>query len=242
MSKGKLILYIVLSLVGSAVFYFVVMFVGGVIVNNRINNMLEYEYDDTYWYDNESITEEELYKEVDDVEIVDTTVFAEPHELESVAEQIQAAMIQFVDEEENTPMIEISETDGSDGINVVREHRGEVTVESNAPVDDNIVFDAVEIMPSFPGGDAALMNWLSQHISYPPLAAENGIQGTVVVQFVVKKDGSIGEVRVVRGKDPDLDKEAVRVVRAMPRFIPGRTNGQPVNVWFTLPIRFRLQQ
>ncbi|MDE6345014.1 MAG: energy transducer TonB, partial [Muribaculaceae bacterium] len=67
-----------------------------------------------------------------------------------------------------------------------------------------------------------------------------GIQGQVVVQFVVTKDGSVGEVKVVRSKDPDLDKEAVRVVKTLPKFIPGKMNGQNVNVWFTLPIRFKL--
>ena len=85
------------------------------------------------------------------------------------------------------------------------------------------------------------MKYLSEHIKYPPMAAENNIQGRVVVQFVVTKTGSIGEVKVVRGKDPDLDKEAVRVVKSLPKFIPGKMNGHPVNVWFTLPVNFRLQ-
>ncbi|MDE6086501.1 MAG: energy transducer TonB, partial [Muribaculaceae bacterium] len=92
-----------------------------------------------------------------------------------------------------------------------------------------------------PGGEGELMKYLNKNLTYPTLAAENGIQGTVLLQFVVQKDGSIGEVKVVRSKDPDLDKEAVRVVKGMPKFIPGRMNGQPVNVWFTLPVRFKLQ-
>ena len=73
------------------------------------------------------------------------------------------------------------------------------------------------------------------------MAMENGVQGRVVVQFVVTKDGSVGQVKVMRGKDPDLDKEAVRVVKSLPRFIPGKMNGQAVNVWYTLPISFKLQ-
>ncbi|MDE6317852.1 MAG: energy transducer TonB, partial [Muribaculaceae bacterium] len=76
---------------------------------------------------------------------------------------------------------------------------------------------------------------------YPTMAMENNVQGRVVVQFVVTKDGSIGEVKVARGKDPDLDKEAVRVVKTLPKFIPGKMNGQAVNVWYTLPINFKLQ-
>lgn len=106
---------------------------------------------------------------------------------------------------------------------------------------DNEVFTSVEQMPDFPGGQAALLQWVSQHLQYPPVAAENGIQGRVTVQFVVTKTGSIGQVKVVRGKDPDLDREAIRVVKSLPKFTPGKMNGHPVNVWYTLPITFRLQ-
>ena len=112
---------------------------------------------------------------------------------------------------------------------------------SESTTTPNQVYQAAEQMPQFPGGEAALMKWLSDHIQYPPIAAENGVQGRVVLQFVVKKDGSIGEVKVARGKDPDLDREAVRVVRGLPKFIPGKMNGQAVNVWYTLPVTFRLQ-
>lgn len=103
------------------------------------------------------------------------------------------------------------------------------------------MFTSVEQMPEFPGGQAALMSWLANHIKYPAMAQENGVQGRVVVQFVVKTDGSIGDVKVVRSKDPDLDKEAVRVVKTFPNFTPGKMNGQPVNVWYTLPVSFKLQ-
>lgn len=129
---------------------------------------------------------------------------------------------------------------GTDDLNVVREHKEEVIVEEKTVYEENHVFQSVEQMPQFPGGDAELMKYLSNNIHYPTIAAENGIQGRVTVQFVVKRDGSVGEVKVVRGKDPDLDKEAVRVVKTLPNFIPGKMNGQPVNVWFTLPVNFRL--
>ena len=102
-------------------------------------------------------------------------------------------------------------------------------------------FEAVEQMPQFPGGEAELMKYISNNIKYPTMAMENNIQGRVVVQFVVTKSGKIGEVKVVRSKDPDLDKEAVRVVKSLPNFIPGKMNGQAVNVWYTLPITFKLQ-
>ncbi len=107
--------------------------------------------------------------------------------------------------------------------------------------EENKVFDVVEENPSFPGGQSALMQWLNENIKYPVIAAENGIEGRVIVQFVVSKTGSISDVRVVRGVDPSLDKEAVRVVSNMPNWTPGRQNGTTVNVRFTLPVTFRLQ-
>lgn len=106
--------------------------------------------------------------------------------------------------------------------------------------EENKVFDVVEQMPSFPGGTAALMNYLGQNIKYPVIAEENGIQGRVIVQFVVGKDGHISDVRVAKSVDPSLDKEAVRVVKGMPRWIPGKQNGQAVTVRYTLPVTFRL--
>ena len=105
---------------------------------------------------------------------------------------------------------------------------------------DNKIFDVVEERPSFPGGDAALTQWLSSNIKYPVIAAENGIQGRVVVQFVISKTGVIRDVKVLRGVEPSLDKEAVRVIRSMPRWTPGKQNNTPVNVRYTLPITFRL--
>lgn len=107
--------------------------------------------------------------------------------------------------------------------------------------EESKVFDVVEEQPSFPGGQGALMQWLSDNIKYPVIAAENGIQGRVIVQFVVSKTGSISNVNVVRGVDPSLDKEAVRVVKAMPNWTPGKQNGTTVNVRYTLPVTFRLQ-
>ena len=130
---------------------------------------------------------------------------------------------------------------GTDDRNVVREHKDEIVVEEKKPVEENKVFTTVEQMPQFPGGDAELMKYIQKNLKYPPVAMENNIQGRVVVQFVVTRTGKVGEIKVVRGKDPDLDKEAVRVVRSLPDFIPGKMNGQAVNVWFTLPITFKLQ-
>ncbi|MBD5199474.1 MAG: energy transducer TonB [Bacteroidales bacterium] len=130
---------------------------------------------------------------------------------------------------------------GTDDINVVREYKEEVIVEEKAPVDDNQVFQSVEQMPQFPGGEGALLKWIGDHLRYPTMAAENNIQGRVVVSFVVTKTGKIGEVKILRARDPDLDKEAIRVVKSLPDFIPGKMNGQAVNVWYNLPVNFKLQ-
>ena len=132
--------------------------------------------------------------------------------------------------------------EGTDDRNVVREHKNEVIVEEKKPEPvKEEVFRAVEQMPRFPGGEQALMKYLSTHINYPTMAMENNVQGRVVVQFVVTKTGKIGEVKVVRSVDRDLDKEAVRVCKTLPDFIPGKMNGQAVNVWYTLPVSFKLQ-
>ena len=103
---------------------------------------------------------------------------------------------------------------------------------------ENKVFDIAEQMPSFKGN---VNQWLAQNLSYPAVAAENGIQGRVIVNFVVEKDGSISNVQVVRSVDPALDREAVNTVKRMPKWNPGMNNGQPARVKFTLPVTFKLQ-
>ena len=107
--------------------------------------------------------------------------------------------------------------------------------------EENKVFDVVEQMPSFPGGPSALMAYLSSHVKYPAVAEENGIQGRVTVQFVVEKDGSVTDVKTMKSVDPSLDREAERVVRSMPKWIPGKQNGSAVRVKYFVPVVFRLQ-
>ncbi len=104
------------------------------------------------------------------------------------------------------------------------------------------IFVVVEEQPEFPGGNAAMMKFLSDNIKYPVIAQENGIQGRVITNFVVERDGSITDVQVVRGVDPSLDKEAIRVIQSMPKWKAGRQRGSAVRVRFTLPVVFRLQQ
>ena len=104
-----------------------------------------------------------------------------------------------------------------------------------------MVFDVVDEMPQFPGGPQALFEYLSKSIKYPIVAEDNGAQGRIIVSFIVERDGSITDVKVVKSVDPPLDQEAIRVVKAMPRWIPGKQNGSTVRVKYTVPVTFRLQ-
>ncbi len=103
------------------------------------------------------------------------------------------------------------------------------------------VYDMVEQAPQFPGGPQALMKWIGENVRYPVAAQEAGVQGRVICQFVIQADGTIGETKIMRGVSPELDAEALRIVKAMPAWTPGMQDGQAVNVRYTLPVTFRLQ-
>lgn len=113
--------------------------------------------------------------------------------------------------------------------------------EKTSPGDEPIFIDT-EQMPGFPGGDTALMKWLRENTNYPAGAVARSIQGRVVVRYVILSDGSITDVQIVKSLDRDCDREAIRVVEAMPKWIPGKQGGKPVNVYFTLPIVFKLSK
>ncbi len=99
----------------------------------------------------------------------------------------------------------------------------------------------VDDKPMFPGGDDAMYTWINQNIHYPATAAEDAVQGRVVVEFEIAPDGTIDKAKIVRGRHPDLDRESLRLIKSMPRWIPGRVNGRPVRVVYTLPVTFKLQ-
>jgi len=109
------------------------------------------------------------------------------------------------------------------------------------PVEKEQIHVTVEQMPQFPGGEGELMKYLRDNIKYPPMASEAGIQGKVVLRFVVGKNGEVTDVIIQRSLDPSCDKEAIRVVKSMPKWLPGKQNGVPVLVYYTLPVTFRLQ-
>ncbi|MCQ2194210.1 MAG: TonB family protein [Paludibacteraceae bacterium] len=139
----------------------------------------------------------------------------------------------------NEEVVESREIKGEDVNAVV-----EIPTVVEQPVEEEQIeeiFTIVEEKPSFPGGDKALMEYLSKNIKYPTIAAESGIKGRVTVSFVVNKDGKIVDVQVVRGVHESLDKEAVRVVQSMPAWKPGKQSGKPVRARYTLPVMFKLQ-
>ena len=110
------------------------------------------------------------------------------------------------------------------------------------PVDEGKVYDVVEQMPSFPGGPAAMMEFISRSIVYPVSALKQELQGRVIVSFIVERDGRLSNAKVVKSVAPDLDKEALRIVKKMPRWIPGQQNGRKVKVKYTVPITFCLNK
>ena len=111
----------------------------------------------------------------------------------------------------------------------------------NKKTSNDKVFEKVEVMPEFPGGEQAMMDFVAKNVQYPKEAMEKEISGRVLVGFIVEKDGSISETEVVKGIGGGCDEEAVRVVKAMPKWKPGKQDGKPVRVHFILPLTFKLQ-
>lgn len=144
-------------------------------------------------------------------------------------------VIEIVDDEEEVEEIEVMdmELDEDTEIEYV-----EIVEESVA---EEEIFTIVEQMPSFPGGDEALFKFLSKSINYPQMAADAGITGTVYITFVVEKDGSVADARILKGIGGGCDEEALRVVKQMPRWQPGKQRGKSVKVQYNLPVRFTLR-
>ena len=162
-----------------------------------------------------------------------------------VAQEVE--VLNVVEDDVKTESIEFSAEDNNTVVEIVEvkeEVKEEVKVEEDKreEVEENVVFKVVETMPSFPGGDAALMKFISDNVRYPAIAQENGIQGRAICQFTVEKDGSITDIQILRSAgDETLDKEAKRVIKSMPKWSPGKQRGKAVRVSYTIPINFRLQ-
>ena len=154
--------------------------------------------------------------------------------------QPETVLSDIIDIQENDVEVETTDFNSED--------EADARVEIQAPIappeeeeEEQVIHIRVEKMPEFPGGQEALNRFLVRNIKYPLLAQENGIQGRVICQFVVNSDGSIVDIAVVRGVEESLDKEAMRVIKSMPKWTPGRQGGKNVRVKYTLPIRFKLQ-
>ncbi len=186
-------------------------------------------------------------KEVTIYDVVDTSLLSEEEiEIVQTAQELPppppppapevVEIINVVENDVQVAEVEINTEDDKDKAVVI-------SAPVSAPIEeeDQVIFQVVEKMPSFPGGDAALFKFLNDNVKYPVIAQENGVQGRVICQFVVNRDGSIVDVEVVRSVDPSLDKEAIRVIKSMPKWSPGQQRGKPVRVKYTLPVNFKLQ-
>lgn len=172
----------------------------------------------------------------DELDIQQTTQDLTPPPPPAPVQEIEALTV--VEDDKEVARVEINTEDTKEEVVIA------APVEA-APVEEEVeeeIFVVVENMPEFPGGQAALFKFLSENVKYPVIAQENGIQGRVICQFTVNKDGSIVDVEVVRsGGDASLDKEAVRVIKSMPKWTPGKQRGKPVRVKYTVPVNFKLQ-
>ena len=249
-NKAVIIVLIILALI----------FIGLILAVNGVFSKAEEET-------NVGIEQEQLslYNPDDEIEEEETEEIPEiPEEKiempkEEVANSIQNTAIDIVKDEEvvnevktqdelkedNRQMGAIDVSDGVDDLTKKTVQEEVVIVEEKpAPKEDNIIYTTANVQqqPEFPGGVEAMYKWIGEHLQYPAAAAEEGAQGRVTVEFVVSKTGAIENVKVVRGRHPALDKEALRVVKAMPKWNPGRNNGQPVKVTYILPVQFKLNQ
>ena len=181
------------------------------------------------------VTDTEFFFE-EEIDIQQTTQETPPPPPPPAVQEVE--VLNVVEDDVETETIEINTEDDKD-VEVV------IAPPVEAPLEDEeeeVIFVVVESMPEFPGGQQALFKYLAENVKYPVIAQENGIQGRVICQFVVNKDGSIVDVVAVRSSgEPSLDKEAIRVIQSMPKWKPGKQRGKPVRVKYTVPVNFRLQ-
>lgn len=160
------------------------------------------------------------------------------------ADKVKNEVMDMETQKEDNTARGVVNQEGSDDADKFKAVQEQVVVKEPEPEKpkEEEIFVAVEQPAEFPGGMGALMKWLGNNIRYPEAAQQNDIQGKVVVKFVVEKDGSIGAADVIKGVDKDLDREAIRVVKKMPKWQPGKNNGVSVRSYFTLPVVFKLAQ
>lgn len=159
------------------------------------------------------------------------------------ADQVKNEVMDMDTQKEDNTARGVVTQEGSDDADKFKAVQEQVVVKEPEPEvkKEEEIFVAVEQPAEFPGGQGALMKWLSQNVRYPETAQQNDVQGRVIVKFVVEKDGSIGTATILKGVDKDLDREALRVVKKMPKWQPGKNNGVAVRSYFNLPVVFKLQ-
>ncbi|MBR1631374.1 MAG: energy transducer TonB [Paludibacteraceae bacterium] len=161
---------------------------------------------------------------------------------EQVIEEVLSDVMEVVDNSTETEAIQMVDQEDNSGVDVGKVIEKPIETKKEEDDDDQVIFVVVETMPEYPGGQAALMKYLSENVRYPAICQEQGIQGRVVCQFTVNKDGSIVDVDVARSSgDANLDKEAKRVISTMPKWKPGKQRGKAVRVKYTVPVTFRIQ-
>jgi protein TonB len=192
---------------------------------------------------NQEIPEENKIKEIENIPppplLKETVQFTPPVVAKDEDVREEDMMLTQQELTDNQVAISVANVEGAKegGVDIADLVEHKVVVQDEKPK----IFDHVEIPPQFPGGEQELMKYLRDNIRYPAIAQEQGIQGRVVLRFVVNPDGTIGNVEVQRSLDPSCDKEAQRVVKSMPKWDPGKQNGNAVHVYFTLPVSFKLQ-
>lgn len=180
--------------------------------------------------------EDTFINQSEDLIIPQTTqIETPPEKIEKPKEVVQQVLKVVSDEVETTTTVEIQEQSTEEAIEFTP-----MDVQEEEEAEEEI-FQVVEKMASFPGGNAKLMEFLRKELVYPQIAIDNNVQGRVFVQFVVNRDGSIQDVKVTRGVDPILDEEAIRVVKKMPKWVPAEQRGKTVRSRFTLPVMFKFK-
>lgn len=251
-NKAVLIVLAILA----AIFIALILAVNGVFSKSEEDANAGIDQEQFTTYDPDAEEEQEEIEEIPEIEQQPEEVI----EKEEVANSLQNTEIEIVKDEDVKNEVKTQEetrddnraigaVDVSDGVDDFTKQtvKEEVVIVEKKPepkpVDDVIYNTAnVQQQPEFPGGQEAMYKWIGEHLQYPAAAAEEGASGKVTIEFVVSKTGAIENAKVIRGRHPALDKEALRVVKAMPKWNPGRNNGQPVKVTYILPVQFKLNQ
>ena len=164
-----------------------------------------------------------------------------PADVVQQAKYVPPVVVDSVKPEDNVQLMTADqaqvEVKNEEVVEVVPQVKEEVQEEESEPEP----FFVVEEPPMYPGGDEALLRYIGDHVVYPDVARENNIQGRVIIKFCVTPSGGVDQISILKGVDPELDAEVVRVVKTLPRFKPGKQGGKPVSVWYTVPIYFQLK-